>query len=280
MPLVATRLIRKMRGGSQAHLLQAEDQRCYVVKFSNNPQHRRILVNEMLATVFLQHLQLATPEAREILLTEEFLAMNPEIYMQVGPKRIAVEPGWHYGSLFPGDPDRTAVYDFLPDSLLNKVNNLRMFVGMLVFDKWVCNADARQSVFVRDRLRAWLPESDAHPLAQGFIALMVDHGFAFNGPHWNFPDAPLHGLYFRPSVYNHVTDWEAFQPWLERLVHLPDGVFDDALKRIPPQWVDGEHDGLSQLLERLYERRERVPELILAARKARTDPFPRWHLRS
>ena len=45
MPLTAVRHIRKMRGGAQSHLLQADDGNYYVVKFRNNPQHRRILSN-------------------------------------------------------------------------------------------------------------------------------------------------------------------------------------------------------------------------------------------
>jgi hypothetical protein len=45
MALQALRVIRKMRGGAQAHLMQASDGGYYVVKFRNNPQHRRILVN-------------------------------------------------------------------------------------------------------------------------------------------------------------------------------------------------------------------------------------------
>src|ERR1035438_6617674 len=46
MPLTAVRHVRKMRGGAQAHLLEADDGKWYVVKFRNNPQHRRVLVNE------------------------------------------------------------------------------------------------------------------------------------------------------------------------------------------------------------------------------------------
>ena len=53
MPIQATRLIRKMRGGAQAHLLECDDGHFYVVKFRNNPQHRRILINEWIASVFL-----------------------------------------------------------------------------------------------------------------------------------------------------------------------------------------------------------------------------------
>jgi hypothetical protein len=42
MPVNARRFIRKMRGGAQAHLLEADDGDYYIVKFQNNPQHRRI----------------------------------------------------------------------------------------------------------------------------------------------------------------------------------------------------------------------------------------------
>jgi hypothetical protein len=44
MPLTAVRHVRKMRGGAQAHLLEADDGKWYVVKFRNNPQHRRDLI--------------------------------------------------------------------------------------------------------------------------------------------------------------------------------------------------------------------------------------------
>jgi hypothetical protein len=42
--------LRKLRGGSQPHLIQASDGASYVTKFQNNPQHIRVLANEMFAT--------------------------------------------------------------------------------------------------------------------------------------------------------------------------------------------------------------------------------------
>jgi len=42
--------IRRMRGGAQSHLMRCSDGLYYVVKFQNNSQHRRILVNEMVGT--------------------------------------------------------------------------------------------------------------------------------------------------------------------------------------------------------------------------------------
>src|SRR5215475_723174 len=109
MPLTAVRHIRKMRGGAQSHLLQADDGNWYVVKFRNNPQHRRVLVNEMLSGAFLEYLNIAPASNGPVNLSEAFLAANPDIHIQLGDRRIPVEPGWHFGSRYPGDPDRITV---------------------------------------------------------------------------------------------------------------------------------------------------------------------------
>ena len=52
--------IRRMRGGAQSHLMRCSDGNYYVVKFQNNPQHRRILVNELLGTRLASRLGLPT----------------------------------------------------------------------------------------------------------------------------------------------------------------------------------------------------------------------------
>ena len=192
MPLTARRHIRKMRGGAQSHLMQADDGQFYILKFQNNPQHRRILVNELVASVFLKYLQISTPETALIRVEEDFIREHPELCVELGTSRIPVKPGWQFGSRYPGDPTQLAVYDFVPDALLHKVKNLADFLGVLVFDKWTANADGRQAVFFRARVREWLPaDPDTHRLAMGFVALMIDHGFAFDGPHWNFPESPV-----------------------------------------------------------------------------------------
>ena len=223
MPLTAVRHVRKMRGGAQSHLLEADDGCWYVVKFRNNPQHPRILVNELVSSVLLGYLKIAVPETALIQVRPDFLAANPEIHLTLGARRLPVEPGWHFGSRYPGDPARVAVYDFLPDALLPQVANLEDFRAILVFDKWVGNADGRQSVF-----------------------------------------------------YEMVRSLDDFQPWLEQVIHFPEEVIDQAWKGIPADWIAGEEDALAQLLERLFERRARLPELIAACRTARSNPFPGW----
>jgi hypothetical protein len=276
MPTDARRLIRKMRGGAQAHLLEVADGNAYVVKFLNNPQHRRILVNEWISSVFLSYLGIATPAAAIVRISDEFLAANPEVHLELGAGRHLPQVGWHFGSRFPGDPARMVVYDFLPDTILEKIENLSDFLGALAFDKWMGNADSRQAVFFRARLKEWIPGSEAHGLKMGFVAQMIDNGFVFDGPHWAFRESAIQGLYFRPAVYRNVRGLADFEPWLSRIVNFPDEIIDQAVRAIPPAWLEGEEQALEVLLARLLRRRARLPDLIEDSRRALINPFPNW----
>jgi hypothetical protein len=270
---LAVEHVRRMRGGAQAQLMRCDDEAYYIVKFQNNPQHLRILANEMLATRLAARLGLCVPQVE------------------------VVEPGKQFGSQFPGHPARMAVHDFLPDEQLAAVRNLSDFLGVLVFDKWTCNTNGRQAIFFRE---PGGPSEAAGPALSGdpaggpaagshapggfaaagytaYTAMMIDFGFCFNAGEWDFPDAPLRGLYPRHRVYERVSGMEAFEPWLGRLENqITERVLGEEAARIPPEWYGGDWDALERLLERLYSRRKRVRELILSARNSGRDPFPNW----
>lgn len=267
-----------MRGGAQSHLIECDDGAYYIVKYTSNPQHRRILVNELVASVMLRYLQISSPDVAVIEIGEEFVRDYPEAAIKLGTRSSLPEPGWHFGSKHPGDPALMATYDFVPDQLLGQVHNIRDFLGALVFDKWTGNADGRQAVFFRAQISEWLPAAEQHPRKMGFVALMIDHGYIFNGPHWDYVNSPVQGLYARKLVYDQVKSIDDFSPWLERVIHFPEEVIDDALRRLPPQWVAGEEEQFEKILQVLMRRRKRVPEMIAEARLAKTNPFANWPL--
>lgn len=276
MPIRASKLIRKMRGGAQAHLVEGEDGSFYVVKFTNNPQHRRILINEWLACSFLRYLQIHVPDTALIDLTQEFIMENPELYLSIGSRREPVPPGIHFGSRLAVHPERVAIFDFLPDKLLSKIENRVDFLGTLVFDKWVGNTDSRQAVFFRARAKTWTPLRGEAPARVGFFAQMIDHGYAFSGPHWQFQDSPLQGLYFRTSVYDAVESLDSFQPWLAMVENFPVEVVDAAWKEIPGHWLEDDPEHLEQMLELLLKRRSRVAQMLSDLRQKRTTAFANW----
>ena len=282
--LRAIEQIRRMRGGAQSHLMRCVDQRgeehYYVVKFQNNPQHRRILVNELLGTRLAAQLGLPTTRVGIVEVGEELIRLTPELCMEMPGSRIPCQAGPQFGSRYPGDPRRQTLFDFLPDEQLRAVDNLYQFAGMLVFDKWTCNTNGRQTLFFRDEKRDTSAQDtgqDTHLNRGNYETVMIDQGFCFNAGEWNYPDAPLRGLYARNRVYEGVTGMESFGPWLERLErNITAEVLGDILKEIPSEWYEDDYAAVDQLLKQLYRRKTRIPDLLLAAKNTTRQPFPNW----
>lgn len=281
--------IRRMRGGAQSHLMRCADGHYYVVKFQNNPQHRRILVNELLGTRLASRLGLPTAPVAIIEVSEELIRLTPDLVMEHPRHRFPCHAGPQFGSRYPGDPRRLTLHDFLPDQQLQQVENLHDFAGMLVFDKWTCNTNGRQTLFLADlsstgglgkNLAGTSSSSgvSASSVPGGaYRTLMIDQGFCFNAGEWKFPDAPLRGLYARNRVYESITGMQSFGPWLERLEQrITERVLDDISRNIPSEWYEDDYDSLLRLLEQIFHRRTRVPELLLEAKKSNRQPFPNW----
>ena len=254
-----------MRGGVQAQLMRCADEGYYVVKFQNNPQGVRILANELLATRLAARLGLPTPPAVVVEVRENLISHTDDLVIELGRGRARCLAGMQFGSRYPGDPAGIVVYDFLPDDQLRGVVNLGDFCGMLVFDKWTCNTNGRQAIFFRGASQS------------RYQAQMVDQGFCFNANEWNFPDAPLRGLYARHGVYESVRGMESFEPWLSRVESkMTEAVVEEAASEIPPEWYDFDPEPLEKMLEQLLRRRKLVRDLIVSARKSTAQPFPNW----
>lgn len=112
---LAVEHVRRMRGGAQAQLMRCDDEAYYIVKFQNNPQHLRILANEMLATRLGARLGISVPQVEVVDVRPEIVAYTPDLVIQLGLGRTPCAAGKQFGSQFPGHPARLAVYDFLPD---------------------------------------------------------------------------------------------------------------------------------------------------------------------
>ena len=257
--------IRRMRGGAQAHLLRCHDDAYYVTKFQNNPQHIRILANEMLAAGLADALGLpvARPEVVEV--EADLIDATADLRLHIRGKWEKCVPGFQFGSRFPGAPGRALVYDLLPDERLAEVENLSTFAGILLFDQWTCNTNGRQVLFV----------SEPHK-RRGYRVLMIDQGFCFNAGEWDFPDSGLRGLYHRHRVYHQIRGWESFEPYLSRLEALPPRALDEAAAAVPPEWYNADNEAMTRLLEQLDRRRARIRELIGGAKDSTRQPFPHW----
>ena len=69
-----------MRGGAQGHLMRCSDGNFYVVKFRNNPQHLRVLTNEMLATRLAERAGLPVPGTEVVEVNEWLVEHTAELH--------------------------------------------------------------------------------------------------------------------------------------------------------------------------------------------------------
>jgi hypothetical protein len=257
--------LKRLRGGSQPHLLLGSDGGYYVTKFSNNPQHIRVLANEMLAGQIAQRLGLPVAAPGVIDVPEWFVRRTPDLRMEVRQGLFPCSAGRQLASRYVSDPKKGPVYDYLPDEELQTVTNLADFSRVLVLDKWTANCDGRQVVFT--------PDSTFN---DRYVATFVDHGFCFNAGEWNFPDAPLRGAYSRNRVYNIVAGWNAFEPALSRAEEMSLDEIWHVARQIPEEWYEHDVQGLSRITEALYRRRSKIRGLITDFRKSTRHPFPNW----
>jgi hypothetical protein len=263
--LHAVEHIRRMRGGSQSHLMRCSDGNYYVVKFQNNPQHRRILVNELLGTCLAARLGLPTTPIAVIDVREDLILLTPDLCVQMPLSRIPCLPGLQFGSSYIGDPHHLSMLDFASDKHILDASNLRDFVGMLVFDLWTSNTDGRQVIVRRPNVgaphRVW----------------MIDQGFCFNAGEWNFPDTPRRSMYLRKAVYEQVQGIECFEPWLDRLERTIEmKVLLKVAQDIPPEWYEHDSVALKNLLRELDSRRTVVRKLLCWMKESIPKVFPHW----
>jgi hypothetical protein len=263
--LSAVQQVRRMRGGSQSQLMRASDGGFYIVKFANSPQGIRILANEMFATRLGLWLGLPMPQVEVIEVSDWLIANTPDLRIELAGVSLPCSTGLQLASRYVADPGQEIVFDYLPETLmLERTENVWAFAAALPFDKWTGNADGRQAVFSKK----------AH--ARKFTATLIDQGFCFNADQWDFPDAPLRGVYCRNSVYQGVTGWESFEPSLSRLEQIDISELWRLAKGMPEDWYQCDSAGLARLIDTLYRRRSLVRDLITAFRNSSRNPFPNW----
>jgi hypothetical protein len=261
----AVQHLRPLRGGAQAHLLRASDGASYVTKFQNNPQHIRVLANEMLATKLGLALGLPMPRVEVIEVSDWLIEHTEDLRIALGGVKVPCRCGQQLGSLYVGCESPGMTFDYLPRELRQKVANVGDFPRVLVLDKWTCNSDGRQAIFCRKTQRS-----------QRHHATFIDQGYCFNASEWSFPDCPLRGVYANNCVYEGVAGWTAFEPALTRAEEMDADTIWRCAAAIPEEWYEGDRDGLHRLVEALDHRRGAIRKLIGEFRRSSRNPFPNW----
>lgn len=255
-------------GGCFSHVLKCSDGQSYLVKGKHNPQGSRILANELLANRVLQRLDIKTPEAAVVHISEQFIQKNRA--MQTNLRSIGPwTPGLAYGSRVSawGWPSLAAcpMFDRIPDRLLTRVDNLQDFANVLLFDAWANQRDSRQALFVRRKC------------GQHLTAYMIDNGLCFGGSNWVFEAFDPIYIYSQPKVYDSVLGHDAFDSIISKFTRRISlqSLREDA-SNIPPEWFGNDVAALHMLLGTLDSRTSKLRIFINALRNCKSHPFPSW----
>jgi hypothetical protein len=251
--LVITKLIRRLRGGSQAWQVQCEDSRFYVAKFAGNPQGNRSLVNDWIVSRMMQRLGISTPAVRLLHLPAELQARG-ELHFCVGKKRIPVSGNLHFGSMYPVDPEKTAIFDFLPEKCLAKVINLADFAKTWVTDKWLYQTDTRQAIFARTRVPGG---------AFAMRAYMIDHGMCFGGTLWALHDEQYVKRDLNHLVCRRLDMHRDCAKWATALQEMDHEALNCAASTIPETWFEhNDRECLAHLMQLVRIRQRKLCVII------------------
>ncbi len=133
--------------------MRCSDGHYYVVKFANNPQGSRILVNEFIAGRLAKLLRLPCPDTSLVEVREDLVRLTLGLAIELRDMNISVEPGLAFGSQYPsykcGGVRRLAsVLDVPLRGFAQQVECLSDFAGILMVDKWTCNTDRWEVLFL------------------------------------------------------------------------------------------------------------------------------------
>lgn len=236
-----TKFVRRLRGGSQPILAQANDGYFYVVKFSNNPQGPNLSFNECVGTELYRAMGLDVPQWRPVEVRASFLRQYPECWIQMEEGVTEPESGVCFASRYLGGPD-VSLYEILPSSRFTAVRNVQDFWLAWLIDICAGHADNRQAIFLRE--------------TEGVLrAVFVDHGHLFCGPNGDKCSHFVTSRYLDSRVYVPLGSSSLLS--LQHTVQNVDTnqVFHGA-KAIPSEWQsESGFRNLAECLNRLSNRR-------------------------
>jgi hypothetical protein len=245
---------RRMRGGSQSYMVTASDGHIYVAKFAGNPQGTRTLINECIGHWFFQRLGIATPEIRVLRLSQKMIKES-DLHFQMGSRKLHVQPGLHFGSRCPVDPEKKAMFDFLPSRCLQRVANLDDFAKALVLDRVLAHTDCRQCIFFRQPSRGKATVT--------FAAFMIDHGWIFGGNQWVFNDSPQPRRSLHSGAYAFIDMVSVCRQTIKLTQEMSEPELHGVIDEIPPEWFTrNDHEALTKLLGEVMKRITKLESLF------------------
>jgi hypothetical protein len=188
---VVTRHIRNLRGRSHPILTEANDGLLYVVKFANGLHGTNLPFNESVGTELYHACGLACPSWKILLITETFLDLNQDCWMDTPFGRVRPDAGFYFGSRVLGGHS-SRLLEILPRTSFKCLVNRESFWLALLIDVCTGHSGHRQAIFLEESA-GWLD------------AVFVDHGCLFGVQNNELQQDVLAARYLDPRIYESVS---------------------------------------------------------------------------
>jgi hypothetical protein len=245
--LEARTYIRRMRGGSQASLVECSDGHLYVLKCLGNQQGPNVLANEVLGSDLLTAVGLPTATWNPIWVSDRFIDENPNICFETSSGGVRTRAGIHFGSRFLGREHAITLLEHLPSGFHNRITNKSDFIGVYIFDLWANHCDSRQSVFQTDDKTGTLR------------AFFIDNGHLFGGPNWELVSRHGEALFRDIEAYPSVWLTKTIEYWISHIRNCLANRLAETIMRIPQSWYVGD---IAALEENLMARLLSLDQLV------------------
>jgi hypothetical protein len=220
----AVSLIRKTGSRSNSILIEATDGLRYVVKIPMGRSDARSALREALGSELATLIGLPVPPWQPIFLSESFIRNCPEISSEsLDSAREWPTSGYYFGSQCFGTRAGDRIYDYLPVTWMDRIENRADFVGMLLLDLWANNTRRRQAIFIhREKETA-------------VRVAFIGHRQMFASEHCVFLQ-PLATRYSDSRIYRDHWTESTFSYWRDRIASLTESTLTGFVPRMPGDW--------------------------------------------
>lgn len=231
-----------------AYCVIADDGQCYYVKSLTATD---CLATKVLGSRIARFCQVAGVETAQVIFNDQFVR-NAHAQCKTQEEREALKAGVHFGSLYPADPEKTAMYDLLPAQFAANIRNRQDFAIMRTIDTWIGNPVPGHTIFVRQ------PERDFQAHFIGF-----GKSFSFDEPEpyvksWNYAVAPLGSPWF----------WAIAVDAIETVRCISRADLELMTSDISPDWWQGANEGVVTIIDQLISRQSKLGAMMMQLRRA------------
>lgn len=263
----AARALNPIKNGiTRPYYVNCQNNNTYVVKFAQNPEGPRVLVNEYICAEIATDLGLPLANPTLITIGQEFIEDHGDEIRSHLDTDETVQEGFHFGT-----EKVKKVVPITTAAMLAQARNVNVIPDIVIFDQLVCNVDRDKNI------GNLLFDIDSKEI------VVIDHTHAFKiGALWDasqlkhqmigepFEMFDTSGYVYKKLV-QFIDGYNPFHSVIEKISGMTEERLWHIINSVPDQWLVTEEEK-ELLFKYLYDRKNRIEDVLPLLR----NYLPRW----